>query len=66
MAKRQWKHLVPGTTYILTAGDGWTLTMNGDGTVSLASTGSAAEANSVDLSISPDPGAGDKYPPTEP
>lgn len=66
MAKREWKHLDPGTTYILTAGDGWALTANGDGTVSLASTGTAANASSADLSISPDPGTGNRNPPTEP
>lgn len=65
MAKRQWKHLVPGTTYILSAGDGWALSMNPDGTVSLASTGSASDAKSVDLSITPDPGDGEKDPPTK-
>ncbi|MBS0476311.1 MAG: hypothetical protein JSR28_14350 [Proteobacteria bacterium] len=66
MAKRQWKNLDPGTTYILTAGDGWGFSMNGDGTVSLAFSGTGVQANAVDLSVSPDPGGGDKYPPTEP
>ena len=66
MAKRQWKNLDPGTTYIITAGDGWALSLNGDGTVSLASTGVGGQANNVDLSMDPDPGQGQKYPPTEP
>ncbi len=66
MAKREWKHLDPSVTYILSAGDGWTLTMNSDGTVSLASSGTASEANSADLSFTPDPGSGNRNPPTEP
>lgn len=67
MAKRQWKHLDTATTYVIAASDGWALSMNGDGTVNLSYTGTAAEgAGSVDLSITPDPGNGDKYPPTEP
>ncbi|HET6331479.1 MAG TPA: hypothetical protein VFF76_11890 [Holophagaceae bacterium] len=66
MAKRQWKNLDQGTTYIITAGDGWALSKNTDGTVSLAYTGTAAQANNVDLAMDPDPGAGNKYPPTEP
>ena len=65
MANREWKHLDPAITYILSAGDGWTLSMNGDGTVSLASSGTASDANSVDLSFTPDPGSGSKNPPTE-
>lgn len=66
MAKRQWKNLDPGTTYIIAAGDGWALSKNEDGTVSLASTGVEVEANAIDLEIQPDPGQGTKYPPTEP
>ncbi len=63
MAKRQWKHLNQGTTYILSAGNGWALSMNGDGTVSLSYSGTGSEVSGVDLSADPDPGGGDKYPP---
>jgi hypothetical protein len=38
--------------------------MNADGTVSLAHKGAASLAAAVDMSIDPDPGGGDKYPPT--
>lgn len=66
MAKRQWKHLDPATTYVLRAENGWAMTMNGDGTVNLAYTSGVATGTGVNLTIDPDPGAGDKYPPTEP
>lgn len=64
MVKRQWKHLNQGTTYTFTAGNGWSLSMNPDGSVRLAFTGSSVDASGVDLSTDPDPGQGDKYPPT--
>ena len=66
MARREWKNLDPSETYIIAAGDGWGLTMNSDGTASLAFSGSGVQANAVDLSVTPDPGQGNKYPPTEP
>ena len=66
MAKRQWKHLDTSTTYVISASDGWALSMNGDGTVNLAYTGIASDVAGVDMVIEPDPGQGDKYPPTEP
>ncbi len=66
MAKRQWKHLDPATTYVLSAGDGWTFTMNADGTVSLAYKGAASLAAGAGMTIDPDPGNGEKYPPTGP
>lgn len=64
MAKRQWKHLDTAVTYTLSAGNGWSLSMNGDGTVSLAYSGTGSEVSGVDLSADPDPGNGEKYPPT--
>lgn len=66
MAKRQWKHLNQGTTYTLTAGNGWSLSMNENGTVNLAFSGVGGEVSGIDLSADPDPGSGDKNPPTEP
>jgi hypothetical protein len=64
MAKRQWRHLDTATTYVFSPGNGWAFTMNADGTVSLAHKGAASLAAAVDMSIDPDPGGGDKYPPT--
>lgn len=67
MSKRQWKHLDTATTYVIQAENGWTLSMNGDGTVNLAYSGAASQGSgTVDMTMDPDPGNGDKYPPTEP
>ena len=65
MANREWKHLDPAVTYILSAGNGWALSMNGDGTVNLAYAGPASEVNGVDFSTAPDPGSGSRNPPTK-
>lgn len=65
MAKREWKHLDQNTIYVLSAGNGWALSMNGDGTVNLAYTGTASEVSGVDFATNPDPGTGNKNPPTE-
>ena len=67
MAKRQWKNLNTGTPYTFTPSNGWSFSLNGDGSATLTYTGSAAGlASNVDLTVSPDPGGGDKYPPTGP
>ncbi|MBS1767817.1 MAG: hypothetical protein JST05_10515 [Acidobacteria bacterium] len=65
MAQRQWKHLDTATTYVIVASDGWTLSMNADGTANLTYTGGASDVKGVDLAIEPDPGGGEKYPPTK-
>lgn len=65
MAKREWKNLDPSQTYVIAPGDGWVLSMNGDGTANLAYSGSGVQANAADLSVSPDPGNGNRYPPSE-
>lgn len=65
MARRDWNHLDPNTTYIISASNGWSLSMNGDGTVSMTHNGQGAEdGGGVGMVIDPDPGDGSRVPPT--
>lgn len=69
MAKRDWNHLDPSTTYVISAANGWRLTMNPNGTVSMTHGGSssatATATATTDMSIQPDPGNGEPFPPTK-
>lgn len=66
MARREWNNLDSGKTYLISAGNGWSLTMNADGTVTLAHGHSTARATTAaSLTIEPDPGQGDRVPPAK-
>jgi hypothetical protein len=56
--------LDPNTTYTITASNGWTLSMNGDGTVSMIHNGHGVEGGGAGMVIDPDPGDGSRVPPT--
>ena len=61
MSKREWNNLPGNTQYTITAMDGWTLTANSDGTVTLKHGGgghSAATSAATSMTINPDPGSG--------
>ncbi len=66
MRRRHWQKLDPATTYTLKAENGWTFSMNPDGSVSLTFKTMASATAGVDLSVDPDPGQGAPYPPTQP
>lgn len=64
MAHREWNNLPGNTQYTITAMNGWALTLNGDGTVTLKhGGGQAAVSAATSMTISPDPGTGDAVPP---
>lgn len=64
MAHREWNNLPGNTQYTITAMNGWALSLNNDGTVTLKHGGGHASASaSTSMTISPDPGSGDPVPP---
>ena len=59
MAAREWNDLPQNTHYTITAMNGWTLTKNNDGTVTLKHGGNQATVSAAtSMTIDPDPGAG--------
>lgn len=68
MAHREWNNLNTANSYTISAGNGWTLVMNSDGTVTLRHGGGAsakAAALTTDMTINPDPGDGQRVPPSK-
>ena len=67
MAHREWNNLPGNTQYTIAAKNGWTMSLNADGTVTLkhGNGNVASDGTSTSLTISPDPGAGDPVPPSK-
>ena len=64
MAHREWNDLPDTTHYTIKARDGWELSMNHDGTVTLkCGKGRAAASAATSMTINPDPGSGTPVPP---
>lgn len=59
MPGREWNNLPTNTQYTIRAMNGWALTLNSDGTVTLKHGGSQAAASAAtSMTIDPDPGGG--------
>ena len=66
MPHREWNNLPGNTQYTIAAMNGWTLTANPDGTVTLKHGGGhgAAASAATSMTINPDPGTGNAVPPS--
>ena len=65
MGYREWNDL-PGTkTYTISAKNGWAMTLNPDGTITMRHGGGASSqaAANTSMTIDPDPGTGTPVPP---